>query len=143
MPFTNAQLQTFFEDDKYIGLTRNIRLRLEEEGITGLDGMANFDKDQLDTIASNLRRATVKEVAVQNPLYPFGAHVHQKIIKTCKLIRFYKTVGQDMTLGSLRYGIRRNFTLQWKALKDRKDGNQPNVPKITKELGILYWSEAF
>ena len=36
-----------------------------------------------------------------------------------------------------------NFEIQWKALKDRKDEDDPDVPKITKAFPIIKWTEAF
>ena len=36
-----------------------------------------------------------------------------------------------------------NFEIQWKALKDRKDVDDPDVPTITKALPIIKWTEAF
>ena len=36
-----------------------------------------------------------------------------------------------------------NFEIQWKALKGRKDEDDPEVPKITKALPIIKWTEAF
>ena len=36
-----------------------------------------------------------------------------------------------------------NFEIQWKALKERKDEDDPEVPKITKALPIIKWTEAF
>ena len=36
-----------------------------------------------------------------------------------------------------------NFEIQWKALKDRKDEDDPDVLKITKALPIIKWTEAF
>ena len=36
-----------------------------------------------------------------------------------------------------------NVEIQWKALKDRKDEDDPDVPKITKDLPIIKWTEAF
>ena len=36
-----------------------------------------------------------------------------------------------------------NFEIQWKALNDRKDEDDPDVPKITKTLPIIKWTEAF
>ena len=36
-----------------------------------------------------------------------------------------------------------NFEIQWKALKERKDEDGPDVPKITKALPIIKWTEAF
>ena len=37
----------------------------------------------------------------------------------------------------------RNFEIQWKALKNRKDEDDPDVPKIIKALQIIKWTEAF
>ena len=37
----------------------------------------------------------------------------------------------------------KNFKIQWMALKDRKKGDDPEVPKITKALPIIKWTEAF
>ena len=33
--------------------------------------------------------------------------------------------------------------VQWKALKEHKDSDDPEVPKITKTLPIIKWTEAF
>jgi hypothetical protein len=37
----------------------------------------------------------------------------------------------------------KNFDIQWKALEDKKKGDKPEVPKITKALPIIKWTEAF
>ena len=36
-----------------------------------------------------------------------------------------------------------NFEIQWKALKERKGEDDPDVSKITKGLPIIKWTEAF
>ena len=36
-----------------------------------------------------------------------------------------------------------NLEIQWKALKERKDEDDPDVLKSTKALPILKWTEAF
>ena len=36
-----------------------------------------------------------------------------------------------------------NFEIQWKALKQRKNADDPEVCKITKALPIIKWTEAF
>ena len=36
-----------------------------------------------------------------------------------------------------------NFEIQWKTLKDRKDEDDPDVPKIANALPIIKWTEAF
>ena len=50
-----------------------------------------------------------------------------------------------MTAANLRWThVIRNFEVQWKALQARKkDDDVPEVPKISKALPIIKWSEAF
>ena len=62
----------------------------------------------------------------------------------CDLVRFYQTVGRDLTAANIQWNqVMSNFEIQWKALKDRKDEDDPDVPKITKALSIIKWTEAF
>ena len=37
----------------------------------------------------------------------------------------------------------KNFKVQWKALKDKKEESEPDTPKIAKGLNIMKWSESF
>jgi hypothetical protein len=37
----------------------------------------------------------------------------------------------------------KNFKIQWKALQDKKKGEEPETPKIAKGLNIMKWSESF
>ena len=37
----------------------------------------------------------------------------------------------------------KNFDIQWKALVDRKKSDEPDIPKITRTLPVLKWTEAF
>jgi hypothetical protein len=58
-------------------------------------------------------------------------------------MRFYDMIGRTMNVANNRYvPVVRNFAIQCKALKDRKDDHDdPDVPKITRSLQILKWSE--
>ena len=50
----------------------------------------------------------------------------------------------DLTAANIQWNqIMSNFEIQWKALKERKDEDDPDVPKITKALPIIKWTEAF
>ena len=63
---------------------------------------------------------------------------------TSDLVRFYQTVGRDLTAANIQWNqVMSNFEIQWKALKDRKDEDDPDVPKITKALPIIKWTEVF
>ena len=60
------------------------------------------------------------------------------------LIRHYQTVGRDLTASNIEGNqVMSNFEIQWKALKERKDEDDPEGPKITKALPIIKWTEAF
>ena len=63
----------------------------------------------------------------------------------CNLIKYYQTVGRDLAASNIQWNqVMSNFEIQWwKALKERKDEDDPEVPKITKALPILKWTEAF
>jgi hypothetical protein len=37
----------------------------------------------------------------------------------------------------------KNFSEQWKDMEDKKGGDEPETPKITKALPIIKWMEAF
>ena len=60
------------------------------------------------------------------------------------LIRYYQTVGRDLTAANIQWNqVMSNFEIQLKALKDRKEEDDPDVPKINKALPIIKWTEAF
>ena len=39
--------------------------------------------------------------------------------------------------------VMKNFEIQWKALKEHKEADDPDVSKISKSLTIMKWTEAF
>ena len=78
------------------------------------------------------------------PAFTYGAKSQKRLTVACDLVRFYKTVGRDLTAANIQWNqVMSNFKLQWKALKDRKDEDDPDVPKIMKALPIIKRTEAF
>ena len=60
------------------------------------------------------------------------------------LIRYYQTVGRDLTAANIQWNqVMSNFEIQLKAIKDRKEEDDPDVPKTNKALPIIKWTEAF
>eukprot|EP00957_Ditylum_brightwellii_P061855 4694187-Ditylum_brightwellii.AAC.1 len=56
----------------------------------------------------------------------------------CKLVRYYTTVNQKFTPGNNQWDkVVRNFKVQWKMLKDKKEESDPNTPKIARGLDIM------
>ena len=105
-----AQQTIFFEDAMFIDIYQNTKERLELECITTIEDLVDFDKEMTDHISSNLCCAmTVFFVALQPP-FRFGSKVQRPLTKACKLIRFYETIGQPLTLTALRYTVLKHFT---------------------------------
>jgi hypothetical protein len=53
-------------------------------------------------------------------------------------------VGRPLTVGNIQWvGPMKNFSEQWEALQTKKTSDEPGVPKITKALPVIKWTEAF
>eukprot|EP00957_Ditylum_brightwellii_P021046 1585695-Ditylum_brightwellii.AAC.1 len=56
----------------------------------------------------------------------------------CKLVQYYTTVIRTITPGNIQWDtLVKNFEIQWKTLKDKKDESGPDTPKIAKGLNIM------
>jgi len=66
------------------------------------------------------------------------------MLAACDIVCYYETVGRELTPSMLTWPVIKNFREQLDALKQRKkDGTDFEVPKITKSVNILKWSESF
>jgi hypothetical protein len=154
MPLTAAQTTLFFEDAAQMGIPNATVVQLQTEGIDTVDDLADFDKDTIEQIAANLRRPAGRipdpapgaaiGATIPTPAFLFGAKSQQRLMVATQLVRYYDTVGRNTTAGNLQWTpVMKNFSEQWKALEDKKRGDEPEVPKITKALPIIKWTEAF
>ena len=74
----------------------------------------------------------------------FGAKSQKRIAVTCDFVRFYATVGHDLTAANLQWStMMKNFEIQWRVLKERKGDDSLDVPKISMALLVIKWTEAF
>ena len=148
MPLTAAQQTAFFEDAAQMGIPNATAVQLQQEGINNVDDLVDFDKGTIEQIAANLRRpagriadpnpGAAAGATVPTPPFVFGAKSQQRLIFAAKLIRCYDTVGRNTTAGNLQWTpVMKNFSEQWKALEDKKSGDEPEVPKITKALPVV------
>ena len=79
---------------------------------------------------------------IPTPAFTYGAKSQKRWTVACDLVRYYQTVGRDLTAANIQWNqVMSNFEVQWKALKDRKDEDDPDVPTITKALPIIKWTE--
>ena len=124
-------------------------VQMQLEGIQSIADLADFEKDSLQQLADNLRKPGGR-ISDPDPNAPAGATIpthgaksQKRLTVACDLIRYYQTVGRDLTAANTQWNqVMSNFEIQWKALKERKE-DDPDVPKITKALPIIKWTEAF
>ena len=124
------------------------------EGIQSIADLADFEKVSLQQLSDNLRKPGGRipdpdpnapaGATIPMPAFTYGAKSQKRLTVVCDLIRYYQTVGRDLTAANIQWNqVMSNFEIQWKALKERKDEDDPGVPKITKALPIIKWTEAF
>ena len=143
MVLTQGQTTAFFENAAQMAIPNATVNELANEGIDTVEDLAEFDNDTINQIASNLRRPAVAPAAGGHH-FVFGAKSQKRLTVACELIRFYNTVGRPLTAANIQWvTVIQNFEIQWKAMKVRIDGDEPETPKITKGLNIMRWSESF
>ena len=154
MVLTAAQTTAFFESPDQMGIPHATMVQMQLEGIQSIADLADFEKDSLQQLADNLRQPGGRVpdpdpnapagATIPMPAFTYGAKSQKRLTVACDLIRYYQTVGRDLTAANIQWNqVMSNFEIQWKALKERKDEDDPDVPKITKALPIIKWTEAF
>ena len=154
MVLTAAQTTAFFEIPDQMGIPHATMVQMQHEGIQSVADLAEFEKESLQQLADNLRKPGGRIpdpdpnapalATIPMPAFTYGDKSQKRLTVACDLIRYYQTVGRDLTAADIQWNqVMSNFEIQWKALKERKDEDDPDVPKITKALSIIKWTEAF
>ena len=154
MVLTAAQTTAFFESPDQMGIPHATMVQMQHEGIQSIADLADFEKDSLQQLPDNLRKPGGRipdpdpnapaGATIPMPAFTYGAKSQKRLTVACDLIRYYQTVGRDLTAANIQLNqVMSNFEIQWKALKERKDEDDPDVPKITKALPVIKWTEAF
>jgi hypothetical protein len=154
MVLTVAQTAVFFEANDQMEIPHVTVMQLQNEGISTVNDLIDFDKDTLQQVADNLRRpggrvqdptpGAVMGATIPTPPFVFGAKSQRRLLAVCDIVRYYEETGRPLTAGNIQWNtVIKNFAEQWKALKDRKIGDLPEVPKITKALPVIKWTQAF
>ena len=130
----------FFTRSSQMALSEATLEKLQEQGIESPIDLLDFDKDGIDKLADNIRKAAKRKDADI-----IGAKSQKRLTEAAELVRFYNEIGREIETGTMDYEtVVRDFTKQWAALKDMKDSQKDNeVPKISKSLPVIKWIEAF
>ena len=137
-----------------MGIPHETIIQLQEEGIGSVSDLGDFDKDTFDQIAANLRFPTgiipdsnptaADGSTTPTPPFVFGAKSQKRLIVAAKLINYYETVGRTLTAANIQWtNVVKNFGYQKKALEDKVKADKSDVPKFSKALPVIKWTEAF
>ena len=142
MPLTNAQTTSFFENASQMAIPRATVQQMGSEGITSVDDLSEFSKENIDNLASSLRKTPRPAPATGN--FVLGAKSQKRLIVAADAVRYYETVGRPLTAANMKWSqVLSNFEIQWKSITDRSSKDPPETPKITKGTTVMKWSEAF
>jgi len=153
MPLTAGQITAFFENADQMGIPNRTVIKLQEEGIDAPNDLTDFRKETISEVAQNLRRPSGREPnpdpnaapgsTIPTQPFVFSAKSQERFTIAAELMRYYETVGRAETAGNLMWNpVMKNFNEQWKALVAKKKDDEPEVPKVTKTLTIIKWSES-
>ena len=149
MVLTLNQTTAFFTKPAQMAIPQPTLAQMQNEGITTVDDLADFDKDTLKQLAENLGKpgGQVPNAAgqmVPTPVFVFGVKSQKRLGVACNIVKFYNTVGRPLTAANMMWSnVLKNFDIQWQALMAKKEEDRPDVPKITKSLPVIKWVPAF
>ena len=153
MVWTNPQTTAFFTDANQMAIPAATLPGLTNEGIDMVDDLEDFDDDDLKQVMSNLRRpgGTIPDPTdvagvrrIPTPAYVFGAKSYKRLKIAASAVRYYTAVGRETTSVNMHYeNVLKDFGQQWDSLLAKKDDDEPSIPKITRALPIVKWTEHF
>ena len=57
--------------------------------------------------------------------------------------KYYEMTSRDLCPTNMLWNVLKNFEVQHKALKEKKEKNPPEVPRYSKNMGVPKWVESF
>ena len=112
MVLTAAQTTAFFENPDQIGIPHKTMVQMQQEGIQAVSDLADFEKQSLQQLADNLRKPgeripdpnpnAAPGATIPTPAFIYGSRSQKRLTVACDLVRFYQTVGRDLSAASIQ-----------------------------------------
>ena len=114
MVLTAAQTTAFFESPDQMGIPHATMVQMQVKGIQSIADLADFEKDSRQHLADNLRKPGGRiPDPIPTPAFTYGAKSQKRLTVACDLIRYYQTVGSDLTAANIQWNqVMRNFEIQ-------------------------------
>ena len=140
MVLTAVQRSAFFQDTNQLCISAKMFNQLANKGIINENDLVDFDETSIKQIAKILRRPP----GGAEP-FVFGAKTQDRLSHACNLMHYYNSTGRETTAANLCWThVMRNFLISWKAIENKKENrDDPEVPKISRALPIMKWTEVF
>ena len=113
MVFTAAQITTFYEDAAQMAVPAATRAQLQMEGLVSVSDLLEFDKDSFKEVVDNLRRPGGRipnpdvhppdGSTIPQPPFQIGAKSVMRFVAASKIVRYYETVGRELTAANMRW----------------------------------------
>ena len=129
---SNIKAANFWQHKDQIGLTAEAWKAIKKEGIAEFEELATLSEKNLAKMFTALRKEKIG----------IGAVTEGKIMHAAQLAKFYERTGRTPMLEHITMTVVKDFTRQWEALEARRE-ETVEVPKLTKELGVLKWVNVF
>ena len=131
MVLNTVQMTSFFENADQMGVQHATVIQLALEGIQTVDDLTDFDKEALQQLADNLRRprgrvpnpdpGAAAGLTIPTPAFVFGAKSLKRLGIACELVRYYNTVGCDLTGANMRWNnIIKNFEIHMEGPQNKE-----------------------
>ena len=150
MPFNIAQTNAFFQDADQMSIANRTAAQLVTEGIDTVDALGEFEDEDFKQIMSNLQHPPQipdpanAALLINDVPYVIGAKSLRRLKVAAHAVRYYQNIDRPTTPNNMHYtNTLKHFEIQWKALVARTDETDPDTPKITRNLKVTRWSEAF
>ena len=151
MVFTNPQTTAFFTDAAQMALEARTRVFLATEGITTVDDLKEFTtSESWKQILENAKYppqiadpANPGHMIAQAP-FRISAKSLIRLKVAALAVAYYEDTSRPLTAAGMQWEPRlRSFKAQWEAIKDLKESDDMDLPKIGKNVGVVKWLEAY
>ena len=132
-----------------MGSTTRTKDELSREGITSVDDLAEFcDENIWKQIISNCKYPPKVQAADGSLVEQAAFHLPAKSLHRLKTasyaVRYYTETGRTLSPGMMTWNNQlKSFNMQWMAIQNMKKTDNLTVPKITKNLDVVKWLEAY
>jgi len=159
MVFSRQENTNFFTNNPQMGLTAAQFAHLSAEGLSTVESFLDFEEDDLDAAARNLRVAipgipavmdlvdptivvTPAVAAIPACTMPASCLKHLKIASLA--YHYYLSIGREPTSVNMNFSrVLCGFHIEWEAIKKLAKQTKPDVPVLNKNAPPTKWLESF